>query len=103
MSRFTIVLDSEDYNDRLVQTTGRHAAGATWLLIALAALALLSFELLPDDTDATACAQRVMAPNAYALDRDRSGERTDRLDWDREGYERGATKERAPIAPPCSS
>jgi hypothetical protein len=103
MSRFTIVLDPEDYNDRLVRATGSHAVGATWLLIALAALALLSFELLAEDADATACVQRVMAPNSHALERDGSGERTDRLDWDREDYERGVATGPRTMAQPCSS
>jgi hypothetical protein len=43
----------------------------------------------------------VMAPNAYALDRDRSGERTDRLDWDREDYERGVATGSRTMVQPC--
>nr|WP_298684307.1 hypothetical protein [uncultured Dongia sp.] len=103
MSRYTIVLDPEDYNERLGQATPRHAARATWLLIALAALALLSFDFATDDADATACRQRLIAPESYALDPDAHGERIDRLDWDREGYERSATGGRRTSAPPCPS
>ncbi len=103
MSRFSIVLDPEDYNDRLAQATRHHAVRATWLLIALAALGLLSFELWTDDADATACRQRAIAPESYALDPGNRSERTDRLDWDREGDERGASSDGRLSAPPCPS
>jgi hypothetical protein len=103
MSRFTIVLDPQDYNERLAQPTWQRAARAAWFLIVFAALILLSFGFLADDTDTRACQQRLIAPGSYSFDSDRGGERIDRLDWDSEGYERRATDESRRIAPPCPS
>lgn len=101
MSRFTIVLDPEDYNDRLSQATRHHAMRAAWVLIALAALILISFDFSADSADGTACQQRLIAPGSYAFDSDRGGERIDRLDWDRDGYERHAAGSRRTITPAC--
>ena len=103
MSRFAIVLDPEDYNERLTQATRHHAMRAAWLLIALAALVLLGFGFSADDGDTGACRQRLIAPGSRELGPNSRDERIDRLDWDSEGYERGVTARPRTITPPCPS